>query len=131
MYLRPYSITVTYSNYSKLSVILLPQWNEDTPYIRGGPFEENYIFSRIHFHWGQTINGSEHTVDGVRYVKNMIFSWRNKLLVIMIGLNYRMPLEMHVIHYKKQYLNMKLAKKYDDGLLFLVYFLEVPLQLNL
>lgn len=51
-------------------MILLPEWNEDspTPFIQGGPFEENYIFSRVHFHWGQTINGSEHTVDGVRYV---------------------------------------------------------------
>lgn len=56
----------------KLSVILLPQWNENTPYIQGGPFEENYVFSRIHFHWGQGIHGSEHTVDGVRYVQNII-----------------------------------------------------------
>lgn len=49
-------------------MILLPEWSDDDviPYLQGGAFEENYIFSRIHFHWGQTINGSEHTIDGVR-----------------------------------------------------------------
>ncbi|XP_037040691.1 carbonic anhydrase 7-like [Bradysia coprophila] len=84
------------------TLILLPDWNEETPYVQGGPFEEDYIFSRIHFHWGQSVNGSEHTVDGVR-----------------------MPLEMHAIHFKKEYLKMKLAKEYDDGMLIMVYFLEL------
>lgn len=36
-----------------------------------------------------------------------------------------MPLEMHAIHYKKEYLKMEVAKKYEDGLLFMVYFFEV------
>lgn len=49
-----------------IAVILIPDWNEQTPFVKDGPFEENYVFSRIHFHWGQTVNGSEHTVDGVR-----------------------------------------------------------------
>lgn len=44
-----------------------------------------------------------------------------------VGINCRMPVEMHAIHYKKEYLNMAVAKKHDDGLLFLVYFLEVYL----
>lgn len=39
--------------------------------------------------------------------------------------NYRMPLEMHAIHFKKEYLKMKLAQNYDDGIMILVYFFEV------
>ncbi|KAJ6635302.1 Carbonic anhydrase 5A, mitochondrial [Pseudolycoriella hygida] len=84
------------------TLILLPEWNGDAPYVRGGPFDENYIFSAIHFHWGPTINGSEHSVDDVR-----------------------MPLEMHAIHYKEKYLKFEAAKKHDDGLLFLVYFCDL------
>ncbi len=36
-----------------------------------------------------------------------------------------MPVEMHAIHYKKEYSSIKVAKNFDDGLLILVYFLEV------
>lgn len=113
------------------SVILMPEWHEGTPSLRGGPFQENYVLSRIHFHWGSAINGSEHTVDGVRY--NYEHKTLEKALVLYskcVKINLfificRMPLEMHAIHYKKEYPKLEVAKKYDNGLLILVYFLEV------
>jgi hypothetical protein len=43
-------------------------WQTKRPYICGGPFLDNYIFSQMHFHWGQTnMNGSEHYADGGRF----------------------------------------------------------------
>lgn len=122
-----YDITTSYEWHNilrNISVIIIPEWCEDenTPYVGSGPIHENYVFSRIHFHWGSAINGSEHTVDGIRYHFRFILF---NIVTLKRTIIYRMPLEMHAIHYKKEYNQIERAKKYDDGLLFLVYFLEV------
>lgn len=49
-------------------VILSIKSYAEQPYLCGGPFVSNYVFSQIHFHWGKTdMNGSEHYVDGGRF----------------------------------------------------------------
>lgn len=67
-----YILLESLNTWGNISVILLPTWYEDIPSLRGGPFDEDYVFSRIHFHWGSTINGSEHTVDGIRYFLKLL-----------------------------------------------------------
>ncbi|XP_077007519.1 carbonic anhydrase 6 [Tamandua tetradactyla] len=64
-----------------------------------------YIATQVHFHWGgasSEIRGSEHTVDGVRYV-----------------------IEIHVVHYNSKYTNYLEAQKSPDGLAVLAALFEV------
>lgn len=49
-------------------VILSAKWPQGRPYLSGGPYEGNYTFAQVHFHWGENeMKGSEHTVDGARF----------------------------------------------------------------
>jgi len=49
-------------------IVILSTKHTEQPYLCGGPFASNYVFSQIHFHWGKTdMNGSEHYVDGGRF----------------------------------------------------------------
>lgn len=49
-------------------VILSAKWPQACPYLSGGPYEGNYVFAQIHFHWGENeMKGSEHSVDGARF----------------------------------------------------------------
>ncbi|XP_048268707.1 putative carbonic anhydrase 3 [Bombus terrestris] len=51
-----------------LTVILSAKWPQACPYLSGGPYEGNYVFAQIHFHWGENeMKGSEHSVDGARF----------------------------------------------------------------
>lgn len=45
------------------------EFDQETPYINSGPLTDDYIFSQIHFHWGENnTTGSGHAVSGVRYL---------------------------------------------------------------
>ncbi|CAG2114156.1 unnamed protein product, partial [Medioppia subpectinata] len=58
---------------------------------------KEYIFSQMHFHWGSyNAVGSEHTIDG-----------------------YRGPMEIHLVHYNRQYPNFDAALGRDDGIMVL------------
>lgn len=41
-----------------------------------------------------------------------------------------MPLEMHAIHFKQEYLKLKFARNYEDGILILVYLFELKSKHN-
>lgn len=86
-----------------LSLILSAKWNEERPYIQGGPFTGKYVFSNWHLHWGKNVmEGSEHTIDGVKY-----------------------PAEMHVVTFKSSYLTQAAALKEQDGCTALVYLFKL------
>nr|XP_020731440.1 carbonic anhydrase 6 [Odocoileus virginianus texanus] len=64
-----------------------------------------YLAKQMHFHWGgasSEISGSEHTVDGMRYV-----------------------IEIHVVHYNSKYDSYEEAQKEPDGLAVLAALVEV------
>ncbi|XP_024945364.1 carbonic anhydrase 1-like isoform X2 [Cephus cinctus] len=73
-----------------------------------GPFLGNYVFSQIHFHWGPTnMKGSEHTVD-----------------------NGSLPMELHAVHFKSDYLTQEVALRNTDGIAILVYFFKLQSTAN-
>ncbi|XP_054435630.1 carbonic anhydrase 6 [Pteronotus mesoamericanus] len=64
-----------------------------------------YVAQQMHFHWGgasSEISGSEHTIDGIRYVS-----------------------EIHVVHYNSKYSSYNVAKSAPDGLAVLAALVEV------
>lgn len=84
-------------------MILSAKWHHERPYVSGASLDGRYVFSQLHFHWGASaIEGSEHTIDGVR-----------------------MPLEMHAIHFKAAYLNQKAALTHADGVICMAYLFQV------
>lgn len=84
-------------------MILSAKWFQERPFLTGGPFLGNYVFSQLHFHWGaDNMEGSEHAIDGGK-----------------------LPLEMHVVHFKSIYLTQEAALKYQDGVSVVVYFFKV------
>ncbi|KAF5271826.1 hypothetical protein FQR65_LT05057 [Abscondita terminalis] len=84
-------------------------WNDQKPIITGGPFASAFEFSQLHFHWGAVdMEGSEHTVDGVKY-----------------------PLEMHVVFFKSEYKTHQAALKERDGIAVLVYLFKLHAQPNI
>ncbi|XP_047361000.1 carbonic anhydrase 2-like [Vespa velutina] len=49
------------------TAVLGAKWLMEKPYITGGPLNGNYVFSQMHFHWGETeMYGSEHRADGAK-----------------------------------------------------------------
>ncbi|XP_008524612.2 carbonic anhydrase 6 [Equus przewalskii] len=64
-----------------------------------------YVAEQMHFHWGggaSEISGSEHTIDGIRYVT-----------------------EIHLVHYNSKYGSYDIAKDEPDGLAVLAVLVEV------
>ncbi|KAJ9579380.1 hypothetical protein L9F63_024512, partial [Diploptera punctata] len=96
----PVKMKITNSGHT---VIISGKWGKERPYIGEGPLPENgYVFSQMHFHWGEYDNdGSEHTVDGKRY-----------------------PMEMHVVHFKSSYKTQESALREKDGIITMVYFFQ-------
>uniref|UniRef100_A0A1B6MLP7 Carbonic anhydrase n=1 Tax=Graphocephala atropunctata TaxID=36148 RepID=A0A1B6MLP7_9HEMI len=87
------------------TVIISAQWTgtSSRPYLAGGPLDDSYVFSQVHFHWGAGEHeGSEHSVDGSCY-----------------------PLEMHAVFYKSQYHTQDEALKEGDGIVVLVYLCKL------
>ncbi|XP_057558560.1 carbonic anhydrase 6 [Hippopotamus amphibius kiboko] len=69
------------------------------------PDGTQYTAQQMHFHWGgasSEISGSEHTIDGVRYV-----------------------IEIHVVHYNSKYESYDKAQTAPDGLAVLAALAEV------
>jgi carbonic anhydrase len=36
----------------------------ELPFITGGGLSDRYNFVQLHFHWGESLSGSEHRIDG-------------------------------------------------------------------
>jgi len=73
------------------------------PRVSQGGLKGEYIFAQLHFHWGgDSSQGSEHTINGVRY-----------------------PLEMHIVNYKASYGDLGTAVTKPDGLAVLGVMFEV------
>ncbi|XP_033306276.1 carbonic anhydrase 2-like [Bombus bifarius] len=86
-----------------LTVILSAKWPQGRPYLSGGPYEGNYTFAQVHFHWGENeMRGSEHTVDGAS-----------------------MAMELHVVCFKEEYETLELALRRPNGVTVFVYFCKV------
>ncbi|XP_043289196.1 carbonic anhydrase-like [Venturia canescens] len=88
----PMNMTVVNNGHT---VQLSGYWSDDNiPRISGGTLTGDYVFLQLHFHWGTTDDsGSEHTIN-----------------------NVGLPLEMHMVHYKKSYGSAAKAMKNKDGL---------------
>ncbi|XP_066262380.1 putative carbonic anhydrase 3 [Euwallacea similis] len=85
------------------SVIVSGKWGRERPYITNGSLSGKYVFSHIHFHWGANdTEGSEHTIDGRQF-----------------------PGELHVVLFKSCYLTQEAALKEKDGVVILVYILNL------
>lgn len=75
----------------------------EAPRIDDGGLGGQYIFAQFHFHWGNdSSQGSEHTINGVRY-----------------------PMELHLVHYKAEYIDIGTAIGKDDGLAVLGIMFEI------
>ncbi|KAL6427641.1 hypothetical protein ACFW04_008838 [Cataglyphis niger] len=57
-------------------------------YLSNGILQSEYVFEQMHFHWG-----AEHTINGLRDA-----------------------LELHLVHYDKQYANISVAMQHENGL---------------
>jgi len=96
----PAHMTVTNTGYT---VLINAVYERGTPSVSSGPLAGQYIFSQVHFHWGQhNRTGSGHAVDGNRY-----------------------PLEMHVVHHKNEYPNLGAALDSKDGVAVMVHLFEL------
>ncbi|XP_076221854.1 carbonic anhydrase 13 [Nomia melanderi] len=85
------------------TVILSATWDTERPYLTGGPLKGSYVFSQLHFHWGENeMNGSEHSIDGAS-----------------------MPMELHVVFFKSDYEKFDLALRRIDGIIVVVYFFKL------
>ncbi|XP_047001320.1 carbonic anhydrase 4-like [Schistocerca americana] len=72
-------------------------------HLTGGPLLGRYVFSQLHFHWGQQdTEGSEHTLQGDSF-----------------------PLEMHMVLFKSRYLTQEAALKEMDGVVEVAYFFQL------
>uniref|UniRef100_A0A8C8XAI3 Carbonic anhydrase n=1 Tax=Panthera leo TaxID=9689 RepID=A0A8C8XAI3_PANLE len=63
-----------------------------------------YVAKQMHFHWGgesSEISGSEHTIDGIRYVA-----------------------EVHIVHYNSKYKSYNIAQSAPDGLAVLAALIK-------
>ena len=66
----------------------------------GGGLPSTYVLEQIHFHWE-----AEHTIDGVRH-----------------------PMELHFVHYDKDFGNVSSASKYPNGVAVIAVLFEVRKQ---
>ncbi|XP_059614156.1 carbonic anhydrase 7 isoform X2 [Phlebotomus argentipes] len=71
--------------------------------ISGGPLSGDYVFSQLHFHWGDNDTmGSEDMID-----------------------SHSFAMELHLVFYKLTYRNSRAALEHEDGLAVLAFFFEV------
>ncbi|CAO1324117.1 unnamed protein product [Diamesa tonsa] len=82
---------------------------DNCPYLDGGPLDDRYNFSQIHYHWGHsTLEGSYHSIDG----------------------NY-LPLEVHCVHFKSSYGDQTTALQHPDGIVIVVIFYDINTEKSL
>ncbi|KFB53921.1 carbonic anhydrase 8 [Anopheles sinensis] len=99
---KPESVKLTNTGET---VILSARWADGVrPSLLGGPLaDRRYVFSQLHFHWGPSaMEGSEHTIDG-----------------------YRLPLELHVVHFDERLGDQKVAESVPGGVLCLSYLFRL------
>uniref|UniRef100_A0A8D0L9X8 Carbonic anhydrase n=1 Tax=Sphenodon punctatus TaxID=8508 RepID=A0A8D0L9X8_SPHPU len=78
----------------------------DKSVVKGGPLDGTYRLLQFHIHWGSCDGqGSEHTVDGVKY-----------------------DAELHLVHWNTKYGKFGEALKHPDGLAVVGVFLKNYLQ---
>nr|CAD7206449.1 unnamed protein product [Timema douglasi] len=88
-----------------LTVVLRAEWPPpmEAPYHWYLPGDEEYVFDQLHFHWGaEDLVGSEHTLN-----------------------NERFPLEMHVVHHRRDLNNLENASLYLGGIRVVAFFFRV------
>lgn len=84
-------------------VAMMTTDSERKPTLSGGPLKGEYIFSQLHFHWGDSDDhGSEDEFDGKSYA-----------------------MELHIVFFKKDYLDSTAALDHEDGLCVLACLFEV------
>lgn len=100
---KPKNMTITNNGHS---VQLDVQWgnSKDVPFVTSELFHNNeYVFSQLHFHWGaHNTEGSEHTFNG-----------------------HGLPLELHMVHFKREYGSLGNASSYPDGIVVVGSFYNV------
>ncbi|XP_025406686.1 carbonic anhydrase 7-like [Sipha flava] len=95
--------TVNIANTGHTVCVTLANNSIEVPFITGGPlFDSRYEFKQMHFHWGKGDFGSEHKVNGYQY-----------------------GMEVHIVHYKKEYGTFENAQTYSDGVCVVGFFGEV------
>lgn len=67
------SPAITMSTIRNTGSTLALDLNEDVVRLMGGPLTGRYILETVEFHWDNTGNGSEHTLDGHRAAMEMQF----------------------------------------------------------
>ncbi|KAG7308239.1 hypothetical protein JYU34_006914 [Plutella xylostella] len=83
--------------------VLIEVENEPHPRVRGGPLEGDYVFSQMHFHWGDNDTlGSEDKINHRSF-----------------------PMELHMVFFKEEYKSPQEAVKHPDGLTVLAFFYEL------
>ncbi|XP_051732643.1 carbonic anhydrase IV c [Ctenopharyngodon idella] len=86
-------------NHGHSAYFTLPQFVR----LRGGGLSGIYKAVQFHLHWGEDDGqGSEHSVDGEHY-----------------------PMELHIVHIKEKYNNLKEALNDSTGVAALAFFFEV------
>ncbi|XP_015126976.1 carbonic anhydrase 1 [Diachasma alloeum] len=89
----PNSMRITNTGHT---IEIRPTWTNNAyrPYLSGGPLRGQYVIEQFHFHWGQSNNvGSEHTFRG-----------------------RRAAMELHIVHWKREYGSFAAASRRADGL---------------
>ncbi|CAH4031547.1 putative carbonic anhydrase 3 [Pieris brassicae] len=83
--------------------VLIEVENEPHPRVSGGPLDGTYVFSQMHFHWGDNDTlGSEDKINHRSF-----------------------PMELHMVFYKEEYNTVKEAVTHTDGLTVLAFFYEL------
>lgn len=95
----PLSSTITNNGHT----VLLKLNMSEQATISGGPLKGKYVFSQLHFHWGQNDSfGSEDLIN-----------------------NHSYPMELHMVFWKRGYGTIEQAQLHPDGLAVLAFFYEV------
>ncbi|XP_054276138.1 uncharacterized protein LOC128995220 isoform X2 [Macrosteles quadrilineatus] len=97
-----------YAKNTGFTVLIQASFKDKIPQLSSGPLLGQYNFSHVHFHWGQhNKTGSGHSVDGIRF-----------------------PLEMHVVHVKKNCTNLGETSGVKDGIAIAVHLFSLSEERN-
>lgn len=90
--------------------IASPRNDEHTPFIHGCVFNKSamYDVDHLHFHWGaRNDRGSEHVLNSIRF-----------------------PMEMHIVHRKRDYGSYAEALNHEDGVAVVAVFFQLQEEEN-
>lgn len=84
------------------TVVVSGKWNKNQrPFVTGGPFVGDYVFSHLHFHWSE-LEVSENILPIVTH-----------------------PMEMHVVMFKRCYSTTEAALKHVNGVVIFNYHVKL------